>query len=94
MMNQSSIDRGFFRSMFFRSYRVSCCQQIYPALQMLPLSNLLGCVASAEYSHARGAPARAAPNSHTSMHLSLPSEQCFPLTWTYAGWDGVTSNFG
>ena len=23
MMNQSSIDRGFFRSMFFRSYRVS-----------------------------------------------------------------------
>ena len=22
MMNQSSIDRGFFRSMFFRSYRV------------------------------------------------------------------------
>ena len=24
MMNQSSIDRGFFRSMFFRSYRVSC----------------------------------------------------------------------
>lgn len=24
MMNQSSIDRGFFRSMFFRTYRVSC----------------------------------------------------------------------
>ena len=26
MMNQSSIDRGFFRSMFFRSYRVGCSQ--------------------------------------------------------------------
>ena len=25
MMNQSSIDRGFFRSMFFRTYRVSSC---------------------------------------------------------------------
>ena len=25
MMNQSSIDRGFFRSMFFRTYRVRCC---------------------------------------------------------------------
>lgn len=24
MMNQSSIDRGFFRSMFFRAYKVSC----------------------------------------------------------------------
>ncbi len=28
MMNQSSIDRGFFRSMFFRSYRVSCTHLI------------------------------------------------------------------
>ena len=26
MMNQSSIDRGFFRSMFFRSYRVGYSQ--------------------------------------------------------------------
>ena len=26
MMNQSSIDRGFFRSMFFRSYRVGYFQ--------------------------------------------------------------------
>ena len=34
MMNQSSIDRGFFRSMFFRSYRVPaaaaslCCARM------------------------------------------------------------------
>ena len=30
MFNQSSIDRGFFRSMFFRSYRVrQCCCSTY-----------------------------------------------------------------
>ncbi len=28
MMNQSSIDRGFFRSMFFRTYRVRACSRL------------------------------------------------------------------
>ena len=33
MFNQSSIDRGFFRSMFFRSYRVrQCCCSTYPCI--------------------------------------------------------------
>ena len=37
MMNQSSIDRGFFRSMFFRTYRVrpACLETPFQALYLL-----------------------------------------------------------
>ena len=34
MMNQSSIDRGFFRSMFFRTYRVRRCCGPFVSSQM------------------------------------------------------------
>ena len=32
MFNQSSIDRGFFRSMFFRSYRVGCLPLLHTTM--------------------------------------------------------------
>ena len=40
MMNQSSIDRGFFRSLFYRAYRVRCpCLMQHPWLECWKLSN-------------------------------------------------------
>lgn len=42
MMNQSSIDRGFFRSIFFRSYRVCFAGMLHRHLSLLEPEDELG----------------------------------------------------